>query len=46
MGHYATQCLRKESKGDASKTKVAPTMEEKEVETDDDYAMSSHMPLE
>ena len=46
MGHYATQCLRKKSKGEAFKTKVAPTRAEKEMETDDDYAMSAHMPLE
>ena len=38
LGHYATQCLRKKSKGEDSKTKAVA---EKEVETDDDCAMSA-----
>ena len=46
LGHYATQCPRKKSKGEASETKVAPSRVEKEVETDDDCAMSAHAPLE
>ena len=46
LGHYASQCPRKKSKGEASKTKVAPARAEKEVETDDDCAMSAHTPLE
>ena len=46
LGHYATQCLRKKSKGEASETKVAPSRVEKEVEIDDDCAMSAHTPLE
>lgn len=46
LGHYATQCPRKKSKGEASETKATPTRVEKEVETDDDCAMSAHTPLE
>lgn len=46
LGHYATQCLRKKNKREASKTKAAPTRAKKEVETDDDCAMSAHTPLE
>jgi len=46
LGHYETQCPRKKSKGEASNTKVVPVRAEKEVETDDDYAMSAHTPLE
>ena len=46
LGHYASQCLRKKSKGEASETKAAPARAEKEVETDDDCAMSAHAPLE
>jgi len=41
-----SQCSRKKSKGEASKTKVAPARAEKEVDTDDDYAMSAHTPIE
>ena len=40
------QCPRKKSKGEASKAKFAPARAEKEVETDDDCAMSAHTPLE
>ena len=46
LGHYATQCLRKKSKGEASETKAAPARAKKEVETDDDCAVSAHTPLE
>lgn len=46
MGHYATQCPRKKSKGESSETKAAPARTEKEVLTDDDCAMSAHAPLE
>jgi len=46
LGHYASQCPRKKSKGEASETKAVPVRAEKEVETDDDCAMSAHMPLE
>jgi len=42
LGHHASQCLRKKSKGEASETKNAPARAEKEVETDDDCAMSAH----
>ena len=46
MGHYATQCPRKKSKGESSETKAAPSRVEKEVLIDDDCAMSAHAPLE
>jgi len=46
LGHYASQYPRKKSKGEASETKATPTRVEKEVETDDDCAMSAHTPLE
>ena len=46
LGHYPTQCPRKKSKGEASETKVAPARAKKEVEIDDDCAMSAHTPLE
>ena len=46
LGHYASQCPRKKSKGEASETKAMPARVEKEVEKDDDCAMSAHMPLE
>jgi len=46
MGHYATQCLRKKSKGESSETKAVATWAEKEVLTDGDCAMSAHAPLE
>ena len=45
MGHYATQCPRKKNKGDSSEIKATPARAEKEVLTDDDCAMSAHMPL-
>ena len=45
LGHFANQCPRKKSKGEASETKAAPARAEKEVE-DDDCAMSAHVPLE
>jgi len=44
LGHYASQCPRKKSKGEAFKTKAALARAEKEVETDD-CAMSAHTPL-
>lgn len=46
LDHYANQCLRKKNKGEASDSKAVPTKVEKEVEEDDDYAMSVHIPLE
>ena len=46
MGHYATQCPRKKSKGESSNTKATLARAEKEVLTDDDCAMSAHGPLE
>ena len=46
MGHYATQCLRKKSKGESSETKAAPAWVKKEVLTDNDCATSAHAPLE
>lgn len=46
LGHYASQCPRKKSKGEAFETKAAPIRAEKELETDDDCAMSAHTPLE
>ena len=46
LSHYATKCPRKKSKGEPSETKAAPIRAEKEVFTDDDYAMSAHAPLE
>lgn len=45
LGHYATQCPRKKNKGEASDSKAALAKAEKEVETNDDYAMSAHAPL-
>lgn len=45
LGHYVNHCPRKKSKGEVSETKVAPARAEKEVETDDDCAMSAHTPL-
>jgi len=45
LGHYATQCPRKKNKGESSETKAAPARAEKEVETNDDCAMSAHAPL-
>ena len=45
LGHYVTQCPRKKSKGESSETKAAPAWAEKDVLTDDDCAMSVHMPL-
>ena len=46
LGHFANQCPRKKSKGEASKTKAAPARAEKEVEELDDCGMSVHVPLE
>jgi len=46
LGHYATQCLRKKSKGESSETKVVLARVEKEMLTDNDCAMSAHAPLE
>ena len=46
LGHYATQCPRKKNKGEACDSKAAPGKVEKEVEDDDDCAMSGHVPLE
>ena len=46
LRHYTTQCPRKKSKGEASKTTAALARAEKEVETDDDCAMSAHVPLQ
>jgi len=46
LGHYATQCPRKKNKGEDFDSKAAPSKAEKEVETDDDCAMSAHAPLE
>jgi len=46
LGHYVTQCPRKESNGESSKTKAAPTRAEKEFFIDDDCTMSAYAPLE
>ena len=46
MGHYATQCPKKKNKGESYETKVVPARVEKEVLTDNDYAMIAHAPLE
>ena len=46
LSHYATQCPRKKSKGEASETRATLARAEKEVVTDDDCAMSAHTPLE
>jgi len=46
LGHYATQCPRKKSKGESFETKATPTRAEKEVLTDDECAMSAHTRLE
>ena len=40
------QCPRKKSKGEAFDSKAVPAKAEKEVEEDDDCAMSAHVPLE
>ena len=40
------QCPRKKNKGEASNSKAAPARVEKEIEEDDDCAMSAHVPLE
>lgn len=45
LGHYATQCPRKKSKGESSETKAMPARAKKEVLKDDDSAMSAHAPL-
>ena len=42
----AGSCPRKKSKGESFQTKAVPARAEKEVLTDDDYAMSAHAPLE
>ena len=41
-----THCPRKKSKGEAYETKAALARVEKEVEIDDDCAMSAHVPLQ
>lgn len=46
LGHYANQCLRKKTKGEASESKGAPAKAEKKVEEDDDCAMTAYVPLE
>lgn len=46
LGHYVNQFPRKKNKGETSDSKAVPTKAEKEVEEDDDCAMSSHVPLE
>jgi len=46
LGHYATQCPRNKSKGESSETEAAPTRAKKEVEINNDCAMSAHAPLE
>jgi len=46
LGHCANQCPRKKNKGEAFDSDTAPTKAEKEVEEDDDCAMSAHVPLE
>ena len=46
LGHYASQCPRKKGKGEASNSKAPPAKAEKDVQTDDDCAMSAHAPLE
>ena len=45
LGHFANQCPRKKSKGEASDSKAVPAKAEKEVEEEDDCAMSAHVPL-
>jgi len=45
LGHFVNQCPRKKSKGEAFETKAALARVEKEVEEDDDCAMSAHVPL-
>ena len=37
---------QEERQGEASDSKVAPTKAKKDVDTDDDCAMSAHAPLE
>jgi len=46
VGYYATQFPRKKSKGEAFETKAVSARAKKEVDTDDDCAMSAHTPLE
>ena len=46
LGHYATQFPRKKNKGEAFDSKVVLAKADKEVETDDDCAISAHAPLE
>ena len=40
------QCPRKKNKGEAFESKATPVKAKKEVEEDDDCAMSAHVPLE
>lgn len=44
LGHFANQCLKKKSKGEALDSKAAPAKAKKKVK-EDDCAMSSHVPL-
>jgi len=46
LGHYVNQCSRKKNKGEVSDSKVVLVKAEKELEEDDDCAMSAHVPLE
>ena len=46
LGHYANQCPRQKTKGEAYDSKTATAKAEKEVEEDDDCAMNAHVPLE
>ena len=46
LGHYASQCPEKKGKGEASNSKAALAKAEKDVETNDDCAMSAHVHLE
>jgi len=46
LGHYGSQCPKKKGKGKASDSKAAPAKAKKNVEIDDDCAMSVHAPLE
>lgn len=46
LGHYVNQCPRKKNKGEASNSKEALVKAKKEVEEDEDCAMSDSVPLE
>ena len=46
LGHYASQCPRKKGKGEASDSRATIAKAEKDVDTDDNCAMSSHAPLD